>query len=297
MNSTLARQTATLKALHEYPEGCDLLISAFVAAANHIRRPTVCVPFPPDLFLDALGGRDYNACRATISSLPSIKRISQPGGLSSLTGDQLRFLEWLLLNARQRHKLVKVSADQFHADLRTRLNGGGVQLGDSLPTILKVDNGDAGGEDPIFSENVLTVGFHGTAAENVHSIMQNGLLNLSNTRLQRHGAAFGEGIYLGSDIATSNQFAAAAAGWKNSDLGDRIRCIFVCDVAQDNDEEMPIGYVRATRPDHVRITHVLIFNASQSVAKFKGLDWCTLVTVAYILLMLLISFRNQVSSY
>uniref|UniRef100_A0A663F521 Poly [ADP-ribose] polymerase n=1 Tax=Aquila chrysaetos chrysaetos TaxID=223781 RepID=A0A663F521_AQUCH len=41
-----------------------------------------------------------------------------------------------------------------------------------------------------------TFAFHGSHIENWHSILRNGLVVASNTRLQLHGAMFGSGIYL-----------------------------------------------------------------------------------------------------
>uniref|UniRef100_A0A3Q3RFT7 Poly [ADP-ribose] polymerase n=1 Tax=Mastacembelus armatus TaxID=205130 RepID=A0A3Q3RFT7_9TELE len=41
-----------------------------------------------------------------------------------------------------------------------------------------------------------TFAFHGSHIENWHSILRNGLINASYTKLQLHGAAYGKGIYL-----------------------------------------------------------------------------------------------------
>ncbi|NXY39032.1 PARP6 polymerase, partial [Pomatorhinus ruficollis] len=41
-----------------------------------------------------------------------------------------------------------------------------------------------------------TFAFHGSHIENWHSILRNGLVNASYTKLQLHGAAYGKGIYL-----------------------------------------------------------------------------------------------------
>uniref|UniRef100_A0A669D803 Poly [ADP-ribose] polymerase n=1 Tax=Oreochromis niloticus TaxID=8128 RepID=A0A669D803_ORENI len=41
-----------------------------------------------------------------------------------------------------------------------------------------------------------TFAFHGSHIENWHSVLRNGLVNASYTKLQLHGAAYGKGIYL-----------------------------------------------------------------------------------------------------
>lgn len=50
-------------------------------------------------------------------------------------------------------------------------------------------------------------GFHGSEASNWWCISHKGLKNHSNTRHQRHGSVFGEGVYLATDVAVSRTFA------------------------------------------------------------------------------------------
>lgn len=56
-----------------------------------------------------------------------------------------------------------------------------------------------------------TFAFHGSGAENWHSILRNGLKNASGTQLQVTGAAHGPGIYLATDSATSLGYASRGA--------------------------------------------------------------------------------------
>ncbi len=49
-------------------------------------------------------------------------------------------------------------------------------------------------EASIFTRPVIA--YHGTCMENLHSILNTGLLNFSGTRMGRNGAIFGNGIYL-----------------------------------------------------------------------------------------------------
>ena len=50
--------------------------------------------------------------------------------------------------------------------------------------------------------------YHGSCNENWYSIMRNGLIPMSNTSLQAHGAAFGQGIYLSSDYTYSHAYSS-----------------------------------------------------------------------------------------
>ncbi|CAK9003186.1 Protein mono-ADP-ribosyltransferase PARP6 (ADP-ribosyltransferase diphtheria toxin-like 17) (ARTD17) (Poly [ADP-ribose] polymerase 6) (PARP-6) [Durusdinium trenchii] len=51
--------------------------------------------------------------------------------------------------------------------------------------------------------------YHGSSAENWHSILRNGLKNASNTKLMTSGAAHGPGIYLATDSNTSIAYTRA----------------------------------------------------------------------------------------
>ena len=78
--------------------------------------------------------------------------------------------------------------------------------------------------------------WHGTSFENLHSVLHTGLLNLSGTRLERTGAAFGKGIYFSSEITVAYAFcpASAATAWGRGALGRRLRCLLVCGVDRDH---------------------------------------------------------------
>lgn len=62
---------------------------------------------------------------------------------------------------------------------------------------------DAQLEDQFNKVEKSTYLFHGSAAENWHSILRNGLKNYSGTAKQTNGAAFGSGIYLAKNSSIS----------------------------------------------------------------------------------------------
>ncbi|XP_012994336.1 protein mono-ADP-ribosyltransferase PARP6 isoform X2 [Esox lucius] len=57
-----------------------------------------------------------------------------------------------------------------------------------------------------------TFAFHGSHIENWHSIMRNGLVNASCTKLQLHGAAYGKGIYLSPVSSISFGYSGMGRG-------------------------------------------------------------------------------------
>uniref|UniRef100_A0A672TJ80 Poly [ADP-ribose] polymerase n=1 Tax=Strigops habroptila TaxID=2489341 RepID=A0A672TJ80_STRHB len=64
-----------------------------------------------------------------------------------------------------------------------------------------------------------TFAFHGSHIENWHSILRNGLVVASNTRLQLHGAMFGSGIYLSPlssiSFGYSGDIYKSLSSWRN----------------------------------------------------------------------------------
>ncbi|XP_055078274.1 protein mono-ADP-ribosyltransferase PARP6-like isoform X1 [Periophthalmus magnuspinnatus] len=57
-----------------------------------------------------------------------------------------------------------------------------------------------------------TFAFHGSHIENWHSILRNGLVNASFTKLQLHGAAYGKGIYLSPNSGMSFGYSEMGYG-------------------------------------------------------------------------------------
>ncbi|XP_069384370.1 protein mono-ADP-ribosyltransferase PARP6-like isoform X2 [Paralichthys olivaceus] len=57
-----------------------------------------------------------------------------------------------------------------------------------------------------------TFAFHGSHIENWHSILRNGLVNASYTKLQLHGAAYGKGIYLSPMSSVSFEYSEMGKG-------------------------------------------------------------------------------------
>lgn len=83
--------------------------------------------------------------------------------------------------------------------------------------------------DPAFDSEATrggsTVAYHGSSPENFHSILNNGLKVMSETRLMKNGAAFGSGIYLAASLEAAYSFAKRGDGqgttvWGRSIFGN-----------------------------------------------------------------------------
>ncbi len=125
------------------------------------------------------------------------------------------------------------------------------------------------------SPHCTITAFHGTSFENLHSILRSGLVPASNTKLERNGKIFGQGIYLSTELPVAYTFCAGAERWKGSSLapeGTKLRCILVCSVRETgqkdetelvankkNGEPPPAHYLVIDRPDLVKIQYILVY--------------------------------------
>uniref|UniRef100_A0A8C0X054 Poly [ADP-ribose] polymerase n=1 Tax=Castor canadensis TaxID=51338 RepID=A0A8C0X054_CASCN len=87
-----------------------------------------------------------------------------------------------------------------------------------------------------------TFAFHGSHIENWHSILRNGLVVASNTRLQLHGAMYGSGIYLSPMSSISFGYSGNCLfhfqkkGQQSQFLQSRnLKCIALCEVITSPD--------------------------------------------------------------
>eukprot|EP00478_Filoreta_tenera_P000560 GABV01000565.1.p1 GENE.GABV01000565.1~~GABV01000565.1.p1 ORF type:complete len:397 (+),score=111.12 GABV01000565.1:104-1192(+) len=85
--------------------------------------------------------------------------------------------------------------------------------------------------------SILT--WHGSPLGNWHSILRSGLKNYSGTKNQMHGAAYGKGIYMAVESATSLGYCRnrAAPGWPSSRFGTSPAILALCEVV--NDPKLP----------------------------------------------------------
>lgn len=156
---------------------------------------------------------------------------------AAATDVQLQLLQWLLL--QQQHKRTFRLALITAAELALELHTAGYNLGDSphlrnCRCILRLDQQShtSPSQQPSSAGRML-IAYHGTDFSNLHSILHNGLLAASGTRLQSTGAVFGSGIYLAQDFDVAYAFCKAREGWIGSSIGHHLRCVLLCEVAEN----------------------------------------------------------------
>ena len=84
------------------------------------------------------------------------------------------------------------------------------------------------------------------------SVLHTGLLNLSGTKLERTGAAFGQGIYLSTELTVAYSFCEPAdVRWPGCSLGRRLRCLLLCGVEREHAQQSGTGDAGPVRPQLV----------------------------------------------
>lgn len=190
----------------------------------------MCRPFPTHL----QPSQDYAAVVAALDSLPHLSEAlaGEPAQDSSMSDQQLQLLQWLLLQLQLKRSCTLSLATQ--SDLESELQASGCNLPDlqqslrSCRCIVRLDSGPQ--QQQARTPGSCLAAYHGTDFANVHSILHNGLLAASGTRLQTTGAIFGCGVYLSSDFNVAYSFCKAREAWANSCIGKHLRCVLLCQV-------------------------------------------------------------------
>lgn len=79
--------------------------------------------------------------------------------------------------------------------------------------------------------------WHGSASSNWHSILRNGLKNYSNSKHQVNGAAYGPGVYMAVDSATSIGYSSRSQApcWPHSRYPEDLIVLALCEVINEGE--------------------------------------------------------------
>uniref|UniRef100_A0A673XIY5 Poly [ADP-ribose] polymerase n=1 Tax=Salmo trutta TaxID=8032 RepID=A0A673XIY5_SALTR len=197
----------------------DLLVSMCRSALESPRKVVIFEPYPSvvdpcDSQALAFNPRkkDYDRVMRALDSLTSIREMSQAPYLEVKRQmdkhDPLAhpLLQWVI--SSNRSHIVKLLVTRQLKFMHTQHQ---FLLLSSPPA--KESNFRA-------AKNLFgsTFAFHGSHIENWHSILRNGLVVASNTRLQLHGAIYGSGIYLSP--MSSISFGYSDQGLRTVSLGN-----------------------------------------------------------------------------
>eukprot|EP00878_Enallax_costatus_P031424 GHUV01034367.1.p1 GENE.GHUV01034367.1~~GHUV01034367.1.p1 ORF type:complete len:237 (+),score=61.79 GHUV01034367.1:678-1388(+) len=225
-------------------------------------------------------------------------------------------MQWIFLHMQHKRNfsLTLITAAQLAAELQAA----GHKLQDlsqltQCRCILRIDNHSSSSPHSTIIRGPKTAAYHGTDFRNVHSILHNGLLAASGTRLQSTGAVFGSGIYLAENFNVAYSFCTAREGWCGSSIGKYLRCVLLCEVDMDTavrgsstrqtaTNGLPEKYILVPRPQGVVVRYLLVFTddallghtnpaagGQSGRARHGAAAVCAYVTAAYIVLMLLLA--------
>ncbi|CAJ1056434.1 protein mono-ADP-ribosyltransferase PARP6-like [Xyrichtys novacula] len=178
-------------------EVADLLVAMCRAALQSSRKSIIFEPYPsvvdpqnPKILAFSPKKKSYDRLQKALDSVLLIRRMAQ-GPYSEIKKqmDQIDplahpLLQWIL--ASNRSHIVKLPLNRQLKFMQT-------------PHQFLLISSPPSKEARFQTAKKLygsTFAFHGSHIENWHSILRNGLVNASCTKLQLHGAAYGKGIYL-----------------------------------------------------------------------------------------------------
>ncbi|XP_043083246.1 protein mono-ADP-ribosyltransferase PARP6 isoform X2 [Puntigrus tetrazona] len=194
-------------------EVVDLLVSMCRAALESARKSIIFDPYPsvvdphdPKSLAFNPKKRSYERLQRALDSITSIREITQgPYVEIKKQMDKLDplahpLLQWII--SSNRSHIVKLPSSRqlkfMHTSHQFLLLSSPPAKEARFLTARKLHGS--------------TFAFHGSHIENWHSILRNGLVNASYTKLQLHGAAYGKGIYLSPISSISFGYSGMGKG-------------------------------------------------------------------------------------
>ncbi|ELU02619.1 hypothetical protein CAPTEDRAFT_64398, partial [Capitella teleta] len=209
----------------------DLQWSIFVSALQSYRHNSVLRPFPPQFELENSENgeeKDYDSLRKTVDELPYIGVLIEAEDCKEKASSEIVDLVYWLL--KKPFHLQFCEKDMF-SEIK-RLIGQSASSTTASPHFIfeiihhksssEKFNDLRGGRDLIYA-------CHGSRLENFHSILHYGLQGHLNKN-----ALFGEGTYLSAELSVCFPFAPTGTSWNRSLLGEKLSCIAVCEIIDDD---------------------------------------------------------------
>ncbi|XP_073799370.1 protein mono-ADP-ribosyltransferase PARP6 isoform X4 [Danio rerio] len=194
-------------------EVVDLLVAMCRAALESARKSIIFDPYPsvvdphdPKSLAFNPKKRSYERLQRALDSITSIREITQgpyveiKKQMDKLDSLAHPLLQWII--SSNRSHIVKLPTSRqlkfMHTSHQFLLLSSPPAKEARFRTARKLHGS--------------TFAFHGSHIENWHSILRNGLVNASYTKLQLHGAAYGKGIYLSPISSISFGYSGMGKG-------------------------------------------------------------------------------------
>lgn len=211
MLASFGEKITTAQGLNAQAEIVDLLVVMLMRAALSPRCDAILDPYPcvsvgadgisREVFHPAR--KDFAKLRQVIMSLLRVRRENEAhsGGAwtalaAKMSPEGAGLVQWVM--ASNRSYLVPLRDDERIRSFETPYQ---YLLMSASPAV-------EGHFQELKKKHGSVFAFHGSPAENWHSILRNGLKNASHTRLMTSGAKFGAGVYLSLDSTYSLKFSS-----------------------------------------------------------------------------------------
>jgi len=229
----------------KHPEVVDLLITLAHSACNGSSSWNPFDPYPEGLQVTVVdekskkeksydfkrsGELDNEKVRICLEKFPTVQEMSKMVDRGTLKEEMMKLhplayslLSWIV--ASNRCYLKKLSEKERVAEMNTEHQ---FLLLSATPE-----------KEKLFQENKKKYGqvwaFHGSGLCNWHGILRKGLQNMSGTKGQVNGNAYGDGIYLTDDCQTSLGYLGYVDCWNKSIYhkeGGQLGILAICEVAK-----------------------------------------------------------------
>lgn len=234
------------------PLASVLMLSAIYAAATSSRRAFLCRPFP------AMFSSDHQCNYDDLTSaLKDVGQVLRRSSFSSLEAGGISFEQAAIA-------LWSIDLPCAAAAIHSSRVLDGLPTGPNIvpPICLQLNRH----LPPSFQISGATHrGYHGTAFENVYSILLNGLQNYSGTERMGTGDVFGNGIYLSGDPSVARSFSRPG---QLIDGGGPVSVMFECLILKDpavvcsaTGGSTPSSYFVVPREELVVVTHIWFWHS------------------------------------
>jgi hypothetical protein len=229
------------------PHASVILLSAIYSAATSSRRAFLCRPFP------AMFSSDHQCHYDDLTSaLDAAGQVLRRSAFSLSEAERISFEQAAI-------SLWSIDLPCATAAINLSRVLDGFPTGPNLIPPVCIDLGRH--LPPSFQISGATHrGYHGTAFENVYSILLNGLQNYSGTERMGTGDVFGNGIYLSGDPVVARSFSRPG---QLIDGGGPVSVVFECLILKDPSVicsatvgSTPSSYFVVPREELVVVTHI-----------------------------------------
>lgn len=220
MFACYGQRITTAEGVNTQAEIVDLLICMFARASLTSRRELVCDPYPLVQLGD--GGRrtafhpsckEFQKLQEAVKELLAVRSRNagrNGGGWTSLTAQMSEegagLVRWVMVSNRS--YLVPLEPQNRISSLRTPYQY----------LLISAPPDKENKFQELKQQHGSTFAYHGSSAENWHSILRNGLKNATNSKLMTTGAAYGPGIYLATDTSISVAYSLRGPGVQGAGL-------------------------------------------------------------------------------